>query len=196
LNHFTVSQDPIGHHLTLKEATPSNTSAWSGTIYRTCFPLFVSNTDTALRRHGIPRAFAVYDDPPYAVTTLKSAKIEEISPPTETESPMMMRFRCRIAGVEAVVAADTQAIHCFIDIKLLRDNRSPPHLHTAWWSLLTTRTHSSTLSATSNLFMPAQNRATHRYIALWSTLGDLHDIIRGQTHFTQKALLKTADTSS
>jgi hypothetical protein len=46
----------------------------------------------------------------------------EISLPTETESSMIIRFRCRIAGVGAVIAADTQAIHCFINIKLVRDN--------------------------------------------------------------------------
>jgi hypothetical protein len=35
---------------------------------------------------------------------------------------MIMRFRCRLAGVHAVAAADTQASHCFISTKFVQSH--------------------------------------------------------------------------
>jgi hypothetical protein len=154
-------------------------------LYPAGFPLFVSATDTALRKqHGIPRAFAVYYDPPYPNTTLKAAVAEETElPGTDTESPMIMRFRCRLAGVRAVAAADTQASHCFISTKFVRDNgivTTPAHRMVE----LADGTHAQ-LHAECNIkmFMPAQNRATYHTSlhCLVVDLGDDHDIILGQT---------------
>eukprot|EP00955_Chlamydomonas_euryale_P028543 300754-Chlamydomonas_euryale.AAC.1 len=71
--------------------------------------------------------FALYYDPPYERLSMKGVQSTAKAQTHETDMPegMLFRFRCNIMGAAAVVAADSQASHCFISKAFVEQHGIP-----------------------------------------------------------------------